>query len=465
MRLHPALLLSLLLPGLAAATDYPRHILPTTQVQAAVEESKNEPLRYAVALPTNLNAPDGTWDSPAEGIARWRLGIESQGAQSLALRLEDLRLPAGSALRWVGEDSGDVQGPFVAADSGTLWLPVVRGGRALLELRLPAALKQQFGVRIAEAQHGYRGFPMPGMAKGQFGDAVGACHVDVACAAANDWLPQTRSVVLLTAGGSALCTGTLVNNVREDETPYVLSANHCNFQTRAIGSIRAYFNVNRSGCGRGSDGGVTQNVTAAELVARSEIADFALLRLSSSVTGFNVYFAGWDASGDTPSSGAAIHHPRGDNKKISLYGGGVTRQDDVDFDSFTVDAWAVRWRRGTTERGSSGAALWNQNGRVVGTLSGGSAACNGSSPDDNPDYFGRLDLAWATNSASNAQLKAHLDPDNSGASTLAGLNRGLDPEPNTDTTSSSGGGALPALALAGLIGLGLLRRRARHLRP
>ena len=455
-----ALLLSLL-PGLAAAADYPRHALPASQVQETVEASKDEPLRYAVAQAINLNTPDGAWDNPAADIARWRLGIESEGAESLALRLEDLRLPAGSELRWIGEDSGDVQGPFGAADAGTLWLPVVRGSRALLELRLPAALKEQFGLRIAEAQHGYRGFPMPGMAKGQFGNAIGACHVDVACAAADDWRPQVRSVVLLTAGGSALCTGTLVNNVRGDEKPYILSANHCSFQTRAIGSIRAYFNVDRSGCGNGSNGGVTQNVTAAELVARSETADFALLRLSSSVTGFNVYFAGWDAGGATPSSGAAIHHPRGDNKKISLYSGGVTRQDDVDFDSFTVDAWAVRWNRGTTERGSSGAALWNQDGRVIGTLSGGSAACDGSSPDNNPDYFGRLDLAWATNSASSAQLKAHLDPDNSGVRTLAGMDRGVDPAPGTENPSSSGGGALPASLLAGLAALLALRRARR----
>ncbi|HEY0914943.1 MAG TPA: hypothetical protein VGE22_08745, partial [Solimonas sp.] len=364
MRLHPTLLLSLLLPGLAAAADYPRHILPATQVQAAVEESKDEPLRYAVALPTNLNAPDGSWDSPADGIARWRLGIESQGAESLALRLEDLRLPAGSALRWVGEDSGDVQGPFVAADSGTLWLPVVRGARAVLEVRLPAALREQFGLRIAEAQHGYRGFDQANTAKGQFGRSS-SCNIDVACSTANDWRTQVRSVVLLTANNVARCTGTLVNNTEENLKPYILTANHCKFGSDdfPISGVRAYFNVNRQGCGSGGVGDITQTIKAAELVAQNATSDIALLLLQDPlngprVTDFNVFFAGWDAGASIPTSGAAIHHPAGDDKKISTYRNAATRENNVQIgrnnspDKFFVDAWMVIWSQGSTQPGS-----------------------------------------------------------------------------------------------------------------
>ena len=479
MRLHPALLLSLLLPGLAAAADYPLHVLPAIQVQAAIEESKDEPLRYAVAQPTNLNTPDGAWDSPAEGIARWRLGIESQGAESLALRLEDLRLPAGSALRWIGEDSNDVQGPFVAADSGTLWLPVVRGARAMLEVRLPAALQDQFGLRIAEAQHGYKAFRQTTTAKGHFGRSS-SCNIDVSCATANDWLTQVRSVVLLTINNSAVCTGTLVNsigNTSSSQTPYVLTANHCGFDKYTPSSIRAYFNVNRGGCGGGGDGSIEQNIAAAEVMARSTTSDFALLRLSGSVADFNVYFAGWDASGMVPASGAAIHHPAGDDKKISIYDSGATKVNNVEIGSgskkFTVDAWKVSWTQGATQAGSSGSALWNQAGRIIGTLSGGSAACNGAASNELPDYFGRLELAWTgEDKALGTTLQPYLAPGNTSIRSFDGLDLGTNPPPSTvdpsrddEDDGSRGGGALPALALAGLIGLGLLRRRARRLRP
>lgn len=473
-----ALLLSLL-PGLAAAADYPRHALPASQVQEAVEASKDEPLRYAVAQAINLHTPDGDWDNPAADIARWRLGIESEGAESLALRLEDLRLPAGSELRWIGEDSGDVQGPFGAADAGTLWLPVVRGSRALLELRLPAALKDQFGLRIAEAQHGYEGFRQATTAKGQFGRSS-SCNVDVACPAANGWRTQVRSVVLLTINNSAVCSGTLVNstgNTGSSQTPYILTANHCGFDQVTPSSIRAYFNVDRGGCGSGADGSISQNVTVAEVVARSTTSDFALLRLNGSVAGFNVYFAGWDANGATPASGVAIHHPAGDDKKISFYGNDTTKVDNVQIGSdsrkFTVDAWKVFWNLGTTQPGSSGSALWNQEGRVIGTLSGGGAACSNGAPNGQPDYFGRLELAWSgTDKALGSSLQPYLAPGDTSIRSLGGLDLGTNPPPATDgppvdeeeEDDGGGGGALPASLLAGLAAL-LVLRRARRLRP
>ncbi|AXQ30239.1 serine protease [Solimonas sp. K1W22B-7] len=466
--LLPCLLLSLS----AAAADFPRHGLPGADIADALDDAKEHPLQYAVGLPLDLGVADGGWDSPAAGIARWRLGIDSQGAESLALSLEDLKLPAGAELRWIGEDSGDAQGPLAAEADGSLLLPVVRGGHALLELRLPAARKGGFGLHIVEAQHGYRGFPTAGTAKGNFGTS-GACNVDVACSAANDWLPQVRSVVLITLNNRALCTGTLVNNVRLDETPYILTANHCDLDQVAASGIRAYFNVNRGGCGSGSNGRVDQFITAKELVARNPTSDFALLQLrgpadgAPPVTNYNVYFAGWDVSGTTPSSGAAIHHPSGDDKKISRYSGGVSKKNNTAVGDFTVDAWEVFWNSGTTEGGSSGAALWNQSGRVIGTLSGGSANCSGSQPNDKPDYFGRLELAWlGEDKAIGNNLKIYLDPDNSGTTVLNGLNRGVDPPPATEPPSSGGdggggGGALPASLLALLLTLGALRRARR----
>ncbi|MDM4772325.1 serine protease [Solimonas sp. SE-A11] len=473
------LMIGLLLSLPALATEAPpRHVLSIVQVQEATEDAKQDPLRYAVPQATDLRLSDGIWDQPAASQARWRLGIDSNGAESLSLRLEDLHLPAGSELRWIGEDSGDIQGPFGADSSGTLWLPLVRGSHALLELRLPAAEKGHASLRIAEAQHGYRAFNMPGTAKGYFNkQGSGACNIDVACTTANPWLSQVRSVVLLTIGNSAVCTGTLVDNVRRDGTPYVLTANHCRFdQQSSPSSIRAYFNVNRSGCGSGTEGSVGQNLAVAEVVSRSTTSDFALLRLLSSENGnsasdFNPYFAGWDASGTAPSSGAAIHHPSGDDKKISIYSSSPQKQADMEIcdrskNCFTVDAWKVSWNKGTTEAGSSGAALWNQDGQIVGTLSGGSARCDGDKPNTGSDYFGRLDLSWTGGDAKalGNSLKSALDPDNTGTISLVGRG-GTNPAPSTvdpftDTSGGgSGGGALPIFLLAALVGLGLLQRR------
>lgn len=453
-----SLCLLLSLPA-TAADELLHYVLPPTQVDSAVDAAKGRPLQYAVALPTRLDAADGSWDSPAPGIARWRLGLSSSGAVSLSLKLADLQLPAGSALRWIGEDSGDVQGPF-GADSGTeLLLPVVRGGRAILELQLPAAAKEQFGLRIASAYHGYRAFRTTAVApeaKGQFGDS-GSCNIDSSCAEGDDWRQQARSVVLLTLNGVDQCSGTLVNNTAQDGRALILTARHCRFDTGD--DVRAYFNVSRPcNCSRIS-GRVDQNIAMLRVLAGngSNGVDFALLELAAlPPASFNPYYAGWDARAPavaSPQSGAGIHHPRGDDRKISLYRNPPPAVENADAGGgLVIDGWEVLWSRGTTENGSSGSALFNQDRRIVGTLSGGAASC--ANPQAS-DIYARLDRAWTAGSAGNAQLKAHLAP-GSNLLVMDGLEGGIEPAPLS--CPAGGGGALAWPPLLGLLSLAWLRR-------
>ena len=51
------------------------------------------------------------------------------------------------------------------------------------------------------------------------------------------------------------------------------------------------------------------------------------------------------------------------------------------------------WDEGVTEPGSSGSPLFDQNGRIIGQLYGGSAACQGTSANGY-DYYGRLGVSW-----------------------------------------------------------------------
>ncbi len=72
---------------------------------------------------------------------------------------------------------------------------------------------------------------------------------------------------------------------------------------------------------------------------------------------------------------------------------------------------------GSTEGGSSGAPLYNQDMRVVGLLHGGYAACG----DARADWFGRFSVAWAGAGSSRTRLSDWLDPLATGAVTLDGL--------------------------------------------
>jgi len=456
---------------LPSVAEYP---LPPTTVAAGIETGKSDPLRFAATVPVDLDIDDGSWDEPVPDIARWRLRLRSEEALSLSLRLESLRLPPGAELRYSGAAIEDVQGPFGSESNGILWLPLVRGDRAVLEVTMPAALQEQFALRIVEAFHGYRAFlPGDGVgAKGQFGNS-GNCNVNAACEESR-WGTQARSVVLLTLNNSALCSGTLVNNQRQDGRPLVLTANHCGIRGSNVTNVRAYFNVQKTTCSATANGPINQNIAVRRFLARDENSDFTLIELANAPPAtFNAFYAGWDArSGITPQSGASIHHPAGDDKKISLFSGAARSVENQPIgsagDSFRVDAWEVRWSSGTTQQGSSGAALWNQEGRAVGVLSGGGASC--TTPNE-PDYFGRLDRAWTAGSDCGQQLKAQLDPDNTGLLTLAGRNSGaeagtqpvgvacssVDDGDGGGSVGVSGGGGLPLIS-AMLLGLALLLR-------
>ncbi|MBS3774803.1 MAG: T9SS type A sorting domain-containing protein, partial [Bacteroidales bacterium] len=74
------------------------------------------------------------------------------------------------------------------------------------------------------------------------------------------------------------------------------------------------------------------------------------------------------------------------------------------------------WDVGTTESGSSGSPLFNQNKRIIGDLSGGEATCE----DPVNDYFARFDRSWDDFGIKEHQLKAWLDFDSTGFTRLNG---------------------------------------------
>jgi len=138
-------------------------------------------------------------------------------------------------------------------------------------------------------------------------------------------------------------------------------------------------------------------------------SDFALIQLSSAPpASFNVEYAGWDNSGDIPSSAVGIHHPSGDLKKICF-------ENNPPYHSSTSGAqvwWIDQWELGVTEPGSSGSPLFDNNHRIIGQLFGGAAACSGSVNNGQLDYYGRFNVSWGLGASQ------YLDPLNTGVSTL-----------------------------------------------
>lgn len=117
--------------------------------------------------------------------------------------------------------------------------------------------------------------------------------------------------------------------------------------------------------------------------------------------------AGWDVSGKSPSNVFCIHHPSGDAKKISIYNGTCRPTSWLEYPK--QYHWEVpQWTHGVTEPGSSGAALFDSKGLVVGHLHGGQSSC--PRPLEY-DKFGALHIDWNTAPSVLEQLKSYLNPD------------------------------------------------------
>lgn len=419
-------------PDLRDLDRVPLHVVPTaisTKALAAVPTQKGSgPYYFAVNVDLPVALQGGRWDVAPDGLARWRSRVYSAGATLLVMEFARFQLPAGASL-WIYDVEGRVvQGPYTARNhtpEGKLWTPWVPGESAVIELRVPAAQRENVQLALGRLGHGYKNTR-------DLGDS-GACNIDAVCPLGNDWRDEIRSTVKLQIPSGpvvGLCSGTLVNNVRQDDKPYVLTADHCGIgdTLSPASGVVTYWNFQNSACGGAANASDTQNQTGATLRAQDRNRDMTLIELSQTPSAaFNVHYAGWDATVDVGgSSGLGIHHPAGDAKKISEFTEALVADTvRIETGGPSIPAWRVnKWNQGTTEQGSSGSGLWNQDHKLVGTLSGGSAACSGSVDNDEPDFYARLDRQWTAQTVPAGQLKAWLDPDNTGTLSLGGKNPG-----------------------------------------
>ena len=407
--------------------EIPWLLMPEVDVDGLIAQDrananrKDIPWRFGANIEVDIHPErDGQWSQLANGQWVWRLGIASPGAYHINLGFDDFYLPDGGRFYVSSLDGSHVIGGFTSANNnpdGQFATTLVRGEAIILEYLAPAATDKGARIHLTRVTHGYRNaykYAAGGAARA-LGDS-GACNNNVACPIANGWLNEVNSVVMLVSGGSGFCTGGLVNNTNNDGTPYVLTANHCYSNP---GQWVFWFNYQSPTCANPAVDPTPDTVSGATLRARRADSDFCLVEINSAVpNNFNPFYAGWDNTGAIPTSTMGIHHPSGDIKKIS------EDLDPADISGFFgggTDHWRVNdWDSGTTEGGSSGSPLFDQNHRVIGQLHGGSAACG----NNLEDYYGRLSVSWDGNNAG-SRLHDWLDPTASGVGVLDGYDPNL----------------------------------------
>ncbi len=391
--------------GLSALN--PSVILPLVDKNMLLDEDKIEmakdvPYRFGTPIEVQYNLDNsGVWEDVTGGRL-WRLSIRSEDAYSINLLYDRFVLPEGAELFVYDQEMETVLGAFTSINNKnheTFSTSPTKGDVTILEYFEPSNVEFPGELQINSVVHAYRDIFF-NEDRG-YGDS-GSCNNNVNCSEFSDWQNEVRAAaMILTSGGSRLCSGSLINNVRQDMTQYFLTANHC------LGGESSWifmFNYQSSGCSN-QDGPTYQTVQGSTLLANNSSSDFGLLRLTETIPeSYDVNYAGWDATGNTPSTPVCIHHPSGDIKKITF---------DYDNASNAGNFWDIdSWDDGTTEPGSSGSPLFDGiTHRIVGQLYGGVASCT----NWGYDTYGKVSTSW------NSGMSQYLDPDNTGTMVLDGI--------------------------------------------
>lgn len=449
--------------------------ISNTELQRRNTEANEEAHRLGILRPPQFSVPRslkidpstaGTWEVLPDDRLLWRVRVLSGGAYSIGIGFSVLNLPDQAKLFLYTPDYSIIRGPFTHddnSDHGDFWPLPVDGEEIVIEISLPPHVKDQLQLETLSATHRFYPViftPDSPACDGDYPDGCPVsqyCHPDVACAVHNpfgdlhlpiDLRDQIRAVGQMDIfNGVCNCSGTLINNTANDGRQLFITASHCFRKCEddperdpddifpnppdgipidvQLDNLRIYWNYENAICrdyrhdppgdsaGAG-DGRIDQvTMTRAIILAEHEWAldplDVALIELLSPIDpDYDVFFAGWRRDDDWDNVPyIALHHPSAQSKRIGI------EYDNLRSDTVytTSRVRAFDFEVGAIEGGSSGSALFNNEGLIAALAAGGSSihACGMSNCN-----YGRFDLQWT-------RLAPYLDPLVTGATSLPGI--------------------------------------------
>ncbi|MDD5507418.1 MAG: PKD domain-containing protein [Bacteroidales bacterium] len=394
------------------------------------------PYRIGKTLPVGVTCDNaGLWEDMADGASVWRLKIQAPGALAVSLYFDHFFLPEGGELYAYNDMKNQVIGAFTDFNNdptGLFSMEIIQGESVTLEYFQPALTALQPIISISDMAYIVRGVSfetVPGSGR----DQSEWCMINVNCPEGDNWQEEKRGVVrqymILPDGWIGWCSGSLINNTGWNLLPYVLSAQHCGdgCTPTMFNQWIFYFKYEAATCS-GTNGPTNFTINGCALKAEGSAdtgSDFALYLLNQDPPESHApFWNGWNRTNTPSQSGACIHHPNGDIKKISTYT--TTLQSGEWNDNGVPSHWIVKWAQtenGTSvvEGGSSGSALFDSEHRIVGGLTGSYIALDCDNPGGYSSFYGKVYWSWdKMGSASNQQLKYWLDPDNTGEEYLSG---------------------------------------------
>lgn len=446
--------LALTFTATALAAGVPVHIVKT-DLKPLIRAGIDSPVQFAVLVPHAVSTSSGgTW-STAGGRATWRYAVEVPTAVSLSFHAVKSSLPENATLVVRGAKT-TVSYRAHDLHRGELWSRVQPGEALQFTLTVAAADRSKVAFSTVSLQAGYRSLG-PGVKdhpyylqlKAQVDAATGntACVTNYECEVTASNTPAGAATVALIIGNLYECSGSLINDVPGDNTPYVLTARHC--ETGQLGggnpgaasAVTVYWDATTP-CGSplGSiyDGNIAVQTGAQTVV---EQQDAWLIKLDVSPIISDAQFVGFDASGGAVQGGYTIHHAEGYDKQYTGWFGqaAAVQMNDALGSHYLSDFWEAVNQIGNIGPGASGSGLFDQNNHLVGSLTLGRTTTDpsgyGACPVANPPApngtngvadFTALSAVWnstadTTSTTGGTTLKSVLDPANTGTVEVSSL--------------------------------------------
>jgi hypothetical protein len=418
-----------------------------TDLSALIRAAADSPAQFAVPVPHAAStAASGSW-SIADGEATWRYSVQVPTAVSLSFHAVASSFPESATLLVTGSQATS---SYRAADlhRGELWSRIHAGDTLELTLTVSAAERDQVTMQIVSLQAGYRAIgagvedhPIYKSLQSAAGQTdASSCVTNYECKVTAGNTANSSATLALVVENLYQCTGTLINDVQGDNTPYVLTARHC--ETGQLGGgnpdaaagVTVYWNaISACGATLGSIyGGGLPSQTGARTVVEQQ--DAWLIQLDMNPVVADAQFAGFDASGGAVQGGYTIHNAQGRYQQfVGWYATALAWQKSDDLGTGYVSNFLQTVNQsGNIGPGASGGGLFDSHDHVVGSLTLGRKSTDASgygacpvSPMSAPNGsngaadFTSLAAVWTstadrTSSTGSVTLQSVLDPAGTG---------------------------------------------------
>ncbi len=378
-------------------------VLPPPSAAAMAAREKHQ-IGFAASLATDQQRLPALLDAAAwttHGDRRLaRLTIQAPSMAALRIGLSIGRTFPGRVI--VLDAAGAPESDMQRQGDDLLWSPFATANSQTLLIDTPADYRFQTGDLAIPMVSLLDQNPLQ-LADNHFANidpTTASCAIDLACESNSVQKSAGSATMLLLftkAGGSYACTGTLLADKSQSNTPYIYTANHCLDSQTVASTLNTIWNLQYANCSSSNTGkpSYTKLSNGAVLLDHDVDNDHAFLQLNDTPPAGAV-FLGWStALLQSGMSVISINHPHGDVKKISYGSVKSPSASAATVGTYHSSVWRIDVTRGASQEGSSGGGLLtcdSQSCYLRGGVLGGvdSQICSGHSDV----VFSRFDTAY-----------------------------------------------------------------------